>query len=115
MEVDLEVGDSAGSSHAILEAAILAEADGDGVDAIAELVELDPMTGAQPDWNASSGTTTKPAGGFGADLRIVSIGQASLESDGGVRLPLVLGDESGQTRTVVLSLKLDALLPGGED
>ena len=110
-----EIADSTSLSHEILEAAILAEADSQDPDPISELIEMDVATRAQPDWNATSGTTTKPTGGFGADLRIVSIGQASLESDGGVRLPLVLGDESGQTRTVVLSLKLDALLPGGEN
>jgi signal recognition particle receptor subunit beta len=110
-----EIADSTSLSHEILEAAILAEADSQDPDPISELIEMDVATRAQPDWNATSGTATKPTGGFGADLRIVSIGQASLESDGGVRLPLVLGDESGQTRTVVLSLKLDALLPGGEN
>jgi hypothetical protein len=52
---------------------------------------------------------------LGADLRIVSVGQAALDNDGGVRLPLVLGDESGQTRTVVLSLRLDALVGDGSD
>jgi signal recognition particle receptor subunit beta len=114
-EAATEIADSTSLSHEILEAAILAEADNQDPDPISELIEMDVATRAQPDWNATSGTTTKPTGGFGADLRIVSIGQASLESDGGVRLPLVLGDESGQTRTVVLSLKLDALLPGGEN
>jgi signal recognition particle receptor subunit beta len=110
-----EIEDRDSPSHEILEAAILAEADSTDPDPISELIEMDVAGHTQPDWNASSGTTTKPEGGLGADLRIVSIGQASLESDGGVRLPLVLGDESGQTRTVVLSLKLDALLPDGEN
>jgi hypothetical protein len=45
----------------------------------------------------------------------VSIGQAALDNDGGVQLPLVLGDESGHTRTVVLSLRLDALIADGND
>ena len=56
---------------------------------------------------------SKPAAG--RDLRIVSVGQARLEPDGGVRLPLVLGDEDGQSSSVVLSLRLDALLEGGGD
>jgi len=43
------------------------------------------------------------------------VGQAALESDGGVRLPLVLGDENGETRTVVLRLRLDALVADGSD
>lgn len=107
------IEDSAGSPHEILEAAILAEADGEGRDELAKLVVLDPSTGTQPDWNAISGNLAKPEGNLGADLRIVSVGQAALDTDGGVQLPLVLGDESGQTRTVVLTLRLDALV--GED
>jgi signal recognition particle receptor subunit beta len=114
-EVDFEVEDSAGSSHAILEAAILADADDEAVDAISDLVELDPTTGVQPDWDAISESAAKPEGGLGFDLRIVSVGQASLDTDGGVRLSLVLGDEGGQTRSVVLSLRLDALVSDGND
>jgi signal recognition particle receptor subunit beta len=114
-ETAAEIEDTAGTSHEILEAAILAEGDGEDRGDIAELVELDPATGTQPDWNAISGNIAKPPGGLGADLRIVSVGQAALDSDGGVRLPLVLGDENGQTRTVVLSLRLDALVARGSD
>ena len=106
---------SAGSSHEILEAAILAEGDSDDLDPIADLAALDSASGTQPDWDAISGSTTKPEGGLGADLRIVSIGQAALDTDGGVQLPLVLGDGSGHTRTVVLSLRLDALIADGND
>jgi signal recognition particle receptor subunit beta len=106
---------SADSSHEIFEAAILAEGDSEELDPIADLAALDSASGTQPDWNAISGNTTKPEGGLGADLRIVSIGQAALDTEGGVQLPLVLGDGSGQTRTVVLSLRLDALIADGND
>jgi signal recognition particle receptor subunit beta len=109
------IRDTGRPSHEILEAAILAEADQPAADPISELSEMETASGTQPDWNAISGSATKPDGTLGADLRIVSIGQASLESDGGVRLPLVLGDESGQTQTVVLSLKIDALIPGNDN
>lgn len=102
-------------THEILEAAILSEGEDDAPDEFAELVELDPVTHTQPDWNAVSASDTKPESGLGADLRIVSVGQAALESDGGVRLPLVLGDENGETRTVVLRLRLDALVADGSD
>jgi len=114
-EFDIEVEDPAEPSHVILEAAILAEADEDESDVISELVELDPTTGTQPDWDAISANTAKPESGLAADLRIVSVGQAELDADGGVQLPLVLGDEGGQTRTVVLSLRLDALITDGDD
>jgi signal recognition particle receptor subunit beta len=106
-ETAAEIENSAGSSHEILEAAILAEADGEALD---ELAELDDTTGTQPDWSAIAGNITKPEGGLGSELRIVSVGQAALDSGGGVQLPLVLGDENGQTRSVVLSLRLDALV-----
>jgi len=109
------IQDTGSPSHEILEAAILAEAEQPAADPISELIEMETASGTQPDWNAISGSPTKPEGTLGADLRIVSIGQASLESDGGVRLPLVLGDESGQTQTVVLSLKIDALIPGNDN
>jgi signal recognition particle receptor subunit beta len=114
-ETAAEISDSDGSSHEILEAAILAEVDGEDQTDFSELVELDPVTGTQPDWDAVSENAAKPADGLGADFRIVSVGQAALESDGAVQLPLVLGDESGQTRTVVLSLRLDALATDGDD
>jgi len=114
-ETSSGIQDTGSPSHEILEAAILAEAEQPAADPISELIEMETASGTQPDWNAISGSPTKPEGTLGADLRIVSIGQASLESDGGVRLPLVLGDESGQTQTVVLSLKIDALIPGNDN
>lgn len=79
------------STADLLESAILAE----GAD--------------EADWDASG---RKAEASLGSDLRIVSVGQASLAADGGVRLPLVLGDEAGATRSVVLSLRLDALVDG---
>jgi signal recognition particle receptor subunit beta len=116
-----EIEDSAASSHEILEAAILAEGDElgeDGGDGFAELLELEPMEGEQPNWDAVSGEPSqaaKPEGGLGERLRIVSAGRADVEANGNLRLPLVLGDDAGQTRTVVLSLRLDTLLSDGDD
>jgi len=109
-ETAAEVEDEAGSSHEVLEAAILAEADDETLDT---LPELDATT--QPDWEATAAQMAKPQDGLGADLRVVSIGQATLDADGGVKLPLVLGDHEGITRSVVLSLRLDALLDSGSD
>ena len=110
-----EIDDTAGSSHEILEAAILAEGDGDGLTDLPELMDLDTGSATQPDWNATSGDAPKPENALGADLRIVSVGQAALNNDGGVQLPMVLGDANGQTRTVVLTLRLDALVGNGTD
>lgn len=100
-------------SHEVLEAAILAE--GEGSEELAEAVEIDFSDGAQPDWNAVTCEAEKPEGKLGGELRIVSAGQPTVEPGGGVRLPLVLGDEDGQTRSVVLSLRLDALAADGCD
>ncbi len=103
------------SPHDFLEAAILAEADELGSEDLANSIEFDFSDGTQPDWHAVTADAMKPEAGLGGELRIVSVGQASVELDGGVRLPLVLGDEAGQTRTVVLSLRLDELARNGTD
>jgi signal recognition particle receptor subunit beta len=104
------------SSSDILEAAILAEAELIDGDEFVDAVDLESMAdGLQPDWNAvaedSSGT--KPM--LGAELRIVSAGTAEVDSEGGLRVALVLGDDAGQTRSVVLSLRLDTLPESDND
>lgn len=117
-ETAAEIEDPAASSHEILEAAILAEGDGGDDEEFADLIELDPSEGSQPDWDAVSrdpSNAAKPEDGLGQDLRIVSAGQAEVDTDGSIRLPLVLGDGAGQTRTVVLSLRLDTPAADGDD
>jgi len=109
-----ELEDSAASSHEILEEAILAE----GEEVGDELVDIENTPGTQPDWQGISGDaspTRKPDDGRGEMLRIVSAGQAEVETDGSLQLPLVLGDDAGQTRTVVLSLRLDSLVRDGDN
>jgi signal recognition particle receptor subunit beta len=93
-------------THEILEAGILADAESDSSsrDDGAEL-EFDRTT--QPDWNAVQQELDKPEPALGGSLRIVSVGQASVDAEGALRLPLVLGDEQGQTRSLVLSLRLE--------
>ena len=106
------------SSHEILEAAILAEGQNVEHSADAEPIDFDfslPGTRTQPDWNAIADDPAKPEAVLGHDLRIVSLGQASLDAGGRVRIPLVLGDESGLTRSVVLRLHLESLLEDGGD
>jgi len=107
--------DLAASSHDILEAAILAEGEAEGLEDLTDAAPLDLSSEQMSDWELASGEASKPDMNLGGDLRIVSVGQATLEADGGVRLPLVLGDESGQSRSVVLALRLDALeTPDGD-
>ncbi len=99
------------SSAEILEAAILAEGDLLDDATFGDPVELElTAPGLLPDWNATSDDALKSESSLGTELRIVSAGVASVDSEGGLRLPLVLGDESGKTRSVVLSLRLDTLL-----
>ena len=58
-----------------------------------------------------AGEIERPRGvRIGADLSIVSIGEPVRSGDREVVLPLVLGDASGQTSTLVLTLRLDALV-----
>lgn len=98
--------------HEILEAGILAE--GDSLSGLGGRdVELDFDRTTQPDWNAVQQELDKPEPGLGGSLRIVSVGQASLDTEGALQLPLVLGDEHGQTRSLVLSLRLDSRLADG--
>lgn len=89
--------------HEVLEAGILAEAalDEDTLGAL----DFDRTT--QPDWSAVQSELEKGDGELGAPLRIVSAGQATVGADGGLALPLVVGDASGRTRSLVLHLRLD--------
>lgn len=97
------------STADLLEAAILAEGEEENASSLAAIeVDLGADGADGADWTEDRGPA-KPEPG---SLRIVSVGQASLAPDGGVRLPLVLGDEAGESRSVVLSLRLDALAPG---
>lgn len=59
----------------------------------------------------------KPPSGFalGADLRIVSVGSAARAGERAVRIPLVLGDASGATASLALTIQLDPLLDGGDE
>ena len=101
--VALDDDPNATSTAELLESAILAEGEEENFQTLAA-VELD-LDGGQAEW-AEDASAAKPTEGA---LRVVSVGQATIEADGGVRLPLVLGDEDGTSRSVVLSLRLDAL------
>ena len=106
------------STTAMLEAAIeadLAENGESPADTFSRPVpeELDP--GTQPAFSASYeelSNEDKPASGLrlADDLRIVSVGVASREGVRSVRIPLVLGDESGATASIALTIALDPLL-----
>jgi len=44
-----------------------------------------------------------------AELRVVSVGEATREGARAVRVPVVLGDKSGRTTPLVLTIRIDAL------
>lgn len=94
---------SAARTHEILEAGILAEAG----ETDAPLAELDFSGATQPDWDAVQSELEKHDGALGGPLRIVSAGQATVAADGSLALPLVVGDPSGRTRSLMLQLRLD--------
>jgi signal recognition particle receptor subunit beta len=99
------------SATLLMEAAILAEADDAGeAEAVARTVR-----GAQTDLHqpwADLVPEDKPVGGarIGADLKIVSVGGATRCGERAVRLPLVLGNDAGETVTLALTIQLDPLL-----
>ncbi len=63
-----------------------------------------------PSWDDPTGEIERsPGAQIGADLTIVSVGEAVRTGDRELRLPLVLGDGAGRTSTLVLTLRLDAL------
>ncbi len=105
------------STADLLESAILAE--GEAAEATRGSTRAAFEDEASALWGADAlRAPEKTSPGLGRSLRIVSVGQASLAADGGVRLPLVLGDEDGTSRSVLLSLRLDALVgaePGDDD
>jgi len=113
------------STHEMLEAAILAE--GEAVEDAAsgsEGLDLElspawtgsePQSATQPRWDRASAGGPKPESALSGELRIVSAGQSELDGEGSVRIPLVLGDARGSTRSVVLSLRLESLLDESDD
>ena len=109
--VELDEDPNAASTAELLESAILAEGEDPNFQTLGS-IEVD-FDGDAPHWAAEVEADMKPAQG---SLRVVSVGQATVQADGGVQLPLVLGDEDGASRSVVLSLRLDEIAAiDGED
>ena len=96
------------STAELFESAILAEGEQESSQALGA-VEIDLPDDEIDVWSAIDEQVEKPTNSLG-ELRIISAGRATVEADGGLRLPLVLGDESGASRSIVLSLRLDSLI-----
>lgn len=110
--VELDAEGPAKDAQAVMEAAILSEGDGD-----AEMLAVDGAalrTELAFDRPFDQLAAEKPAPGarFGADLRVVSVGTAVRHGARGVRVPLVLGNDDGETLTLALTVQLDPLLEG---
>jgi hypothetical protein len=102
-----------GNSQTLMESAILAEAVHDPEAAAAGAVASDVQALLDQPWDAVS-QAAKPKGGarIGADLRIVSVGDAQRKNDRTICVPLVLGNDDGETITLALTIQLDPLLDG---
>jgi signal recognition particle receptor subunit beta len=94
---------------AIMEAAILSEEDIED-DAVADAV-IDTQTALDESWPQPDAGIKQSAGArIGADLQIVSVGDATRVGKRSVRIPLVLGNDEGETVTLALKVQLDPLL-----
>jgi hypothetical protein len=90
-----------------MEPALPAEPDSQPIAASAEPAESDA---APPAWQMVAGEIERPTGArLGQDFTIVSVGEATRAGDRRLRIPIVLGDSSGQTSTVALTIQLDLL------
>ncbi len=78
----------------------------------AAVAALDVETALEtPAWEQVAGEIERPTGvRIGRDLSIVSVGEAQRTGDRRLRVPLVLGDASGQTTSVALHIELEALV-----
>jgi signal recognition particle receptor subunit beta len=104
-------------SQTLMENAILAEAADNPalhaeVDAAGSVANDVQAQFDQP-WDAVS-KAVKPNNGarIGADFRIVSVGDATRRNDRAISVPLVLGNDEGETITMALTIQLDPLLDG---
>lgn len=103
------------SSHvlSLMESAILAEElDEEEANAAGAVTQSAQAMLDQP-WDAVSHAAKPTAGArIGADLRIVSVGDAQRTNDRALSIPLVLGNDDGETITLALTIQLDPLLDG---
>jgi signal recognition particle receptor subunit beta len=97
----------------LMEQAILSEEINEEEADAAGAVTQTAQTMLDQPWDAVS-HSAKPNHGarLGADLRIISVGEAHRTNDRAISVPLVLGNDDGETITLALSIQLDPLLDG---
>jgi len=99
----------------IMEAGLVAEARGAAEGRAGERTTLEAQSALDRSWHELEQETKQEAGlRVGPDLRVVSVGTARLEGSRSVRVPLVLGNDEGETASFSLSVRLDPLLDGEE-
>lgn len=112
LEIQGDLMDPIPTPASVMESAILAEADeAAGSQAADETADRARLAFDQS-WSDVSSAKSDSGARLGADLRIVSVGTAARTGDRSVRIPLVLGNDEGETVTLALSVQLDPLLDG---
>jgi signal recognition particle receptor subunit beta len=99
------------SSAQILENAILAEAESCEVaESVAETVSETQISLDRPWEELAREAKEKPGVQISGDLRILSVGTATQVGERTVRVPLVLGNQQGNSATLALTIQLEPLL-----
>ncbi|MGH0035251.1 MAG: GTP-binding protein [Myxococcota bacterium] len=101
------------SAAELMEAAILREAEeGRESDAAAQAA-FDAESALHKPWSELESEAKDSVGlRLGPDLRIVSVGTAQAVDQRAVRVPLVMGNDDGETVSFALTVQLDPLLDG---
>jgi len=102
VESETEPEPEPGDAISVMEAAILEEGE-----ALGERDALPLEASVEPAKDAAGAR-------IGGDLRIVSVGQAEIDGRRGLRVPLVLGNDDGESVTLALRIELDPLVDGGD-
>ena len=97
-----------------MEAAILAEADTH--DPLADHAIHETQSALDRPWTEIEAEAKANAGlRVGADLKIISVGTAHRAGQRGVRVPIVLGNDEGESVSFALTIQLDPLLDDDGD
>ena len=98
-----------------MEEAILAEAEHPESDAAGLETERAAWMLEQDSWHGGPDLEAPLGARISRSLSIVSVGQASRADERSVRIPLVLGDEDGETSSLLLTVRLDPLVDESEE